>query len=112
MDFILLLCLLCLSLLPVTAVPVLESRQDDVGIESVNLVFNSGCPSDKQGKITAAWEDAVRLASNVGTVDFNDVAAIEFFGPPALNREYMLSGQEVLNKQQSRKVSKKHPSRI
>lgn len=79
----------------VTALPPLDSRQD-VGTESVNLVFNSECPSDRQNKIIAAWDDAIRLASNIGTVDFNDFAAIEFFGPPALNREFTVSIQRFM----------------
>jgi len=85
-----------LLLTQVTAVPLHEPRQEDVGIESVNLSFNSDCPTARQDLITSAWDDAIKLVSNIGTVDFNDVAAIEFFGPPALNSEFPISIRRLM----------------
>ncbi len=73
---------LSLLLKQAAAIPFNEARQD-VGIQSVNLVFNSDCK--RQSDIETAWDDAIKLVTNLRKVDFNDVAAIEFFGPPALN---------------------------
>lgn len=72
------------------AIPSIQARQD-VGIQSVNLVFNSDC--NRQSDIQTAWDDAIRLVTNLPKVDFNDVAAIEFFGPPALNSKQISLSQ-------------------
>ncbi|EFR00648.1 hypothetical protein MGYG_03655 [Nannizzia gypsea CBS 118893] len=63
--------------------PVLGPRQE-ASINSVNLVFNAECPGERQRDIISAWQDAVKLAQNVGKIDFDDWAAWEFFGPPQL----------------------------
>lgn len=76
--------------LPATA-SIHEPRQEDAGVESVDLVFNDGCPESERGRISTAWDDAMKLLANVGTIDFNDLAAIEFFGPPALNSGFTTS---------------------
>lgn len=73
---------LALLLEKAAAVPLNEPRQD-VGIQSVNLVFSSDCK--RQSDIQTAWDDAIKLATNLPKIDFNGVAAIEYFGPPALN---------------------------
>lgn len=73
---------LSLLLKQATAIPFNEARQD-VGIQSVNLVFSGDCK--RQSDIETAWNDAIKLVTSLPKVDFNDVAAIEFFGPPALN---------------------------
>jgi hypothetical protein len=49
-------------------------------------VYNSGC--NYKTNISKAWEDAVKMAGNVGTINFNDFAAVDFFGPPYLNSEF------------------------
>jgi hypothetical protein len=74
---------LYLSLLKqAVAIPFNEARQD-ADVQSVNLVFNSDC--DRNVQIETAWDDAIKLVTNLPKVDFSDAAAIDFFGPSALN---------------------------
>lgn len=56
--------------------------------QAVNLWFSENCPTAQHKDITQAWEDAVKIAQNVGTIDFNDVAAVDYFGPPAFNSRF------------------------
>ncbi|KAK2865064.1 hypothetical protein FQN49_003942 [Arthroderma sp. PD_2] len=79
-----------------TGTPSISPRQD-VGTKSVNLSFNSKCPLDKQRQVISAWEDAVKLAINVGEIDFNDHAAVEFFGAPAVTKDYQGRVQAVFD---------------
>jgi len=65
-----------------TAIPSNQPRQD-VGVQSVNLVFNANC--HRESEIMAAWDDAIRLVTTLPKINFNEAAAIDFFGPPALN---------------------------
>lgn len=67
------------------AIPSLYTRQD-ADIQSVNLVFGSACK--RTGEIVKAWDDAIKLVTNLKAVDFNEPAAIDFFGPPALNSKW------------------------
>ena len=83
------LLLLILLTQTVLAIPVLEASHN-ITERSVNLKFNKACPDPRQKLIKKAWDDAQVLAANVGKIDFNDVAAVEFFGPPALNSEPLL----------------------
>ncbi|KAI8630070.1 hypothetical protein F5Y19DRAFT_70377 [Xylariaceae sp. FL1651] len=76
------------------ALPSNEARQD-FGIQSVNLVFSSDCK--RQRDIEAAWDDAIKLVTSLPKVDFNDVAAVDFFGPPALNKDYQSKIQAVFD---------------
>ncbi|GAW21131.1 hypothetical protein ANO14919_106480 [Xylariales sp. No.14919] len=57
------------------ALPSNQARQD-VGIQSVNLVFNADCK--RQSEIEDAWDDAIKLMKSLPKVDFNDVAAVDF----------------------------------
>ena len=61
----------------------------------MNLDFIDDC--SRQDDIIKAWDDAITLLENVGTVDFNQPAAIDFFGPPQLNKAYQSKIQGVFN---------------
>lgn len=75
---------LSLLLGQVAAVPSsLEARQD-VDPASVGFIFKNGCT--RKDDIQNSWADAMRLFTSLPNVDFNDYAAIDFFGPPHLNR--------------------------
>ncbi|KAI1115450.1 hypothetical protein F5Y14DRAFT_129786 [Nemania sp. NC0429] len=71
-----------------------QARQD-VGIQSVNLKFKDQCK--RRSEIEAAWDDAIKLLTSLPKVDFNDVAAIDYFGPPALNKKYQSGIQKVFD---------------
>lgn len=62
-----------------------KTQHAEIGTRSVNLQFNANCPESRHGELTAAWDDALRLAANVGTINFNEAVAIDFLGPPAIN---------------------------
>ncbi|KAI1769817.1 hypothetical protein F4818DRAFT_450792 [Hypoxylon cercidicola] len=76
------------------ALPSNEARQD-VDIQSVNLVFSGDC--QRQSDIESAWDDAIKLVTTLPKIDFNDVAAVDFFGPPALNKDYQSKIQAVFD---------------
>ncbi|KAI2463235.1 hypothetical protein F4781DRAFT_417305 [Annulohypoxylon bovei var. microspora] len=71
-----------------------EARQD-VDIQSVNLVFSGDC--QRQSDIESAWDDAIKLVTTLPKIEFNDVAAVDFFGPPALNKDYQSKIQAVFD---------------
>ncbi|KAI1171749.1 hypothetical protein F4777DRAFT_593495 [Nemania sp. FL0916] len=73
-----------------------QARQD-VGIQSVNLAFKDGCKGQRQRDIESAWDDAIKLVTSLPKVDFNDVAAVDFFGPPASNKNYQSKIQAVFD---------------
>ncbi|KAM5501266.1 hypothetical protein McanMca71_005380 [Microsporum canis] len=55
----------------------------------IRLFKYSGCDSGQQKKINDAYWDMYKILDTPGVgreVDFNSAAALEFFGPPALNR--------------------------
>ncbi|KAI1124880.1 hypothetical protein F5Y10DRAFT_284663 [Nemania abortiva] len=85
---------LSLLLKQAAALPSNEARQD-AGIQSVNLVFSGDCK--RQSDIQAAWDDAIKLVTTLPKVDFNDVAAVDYFGPPALNKDYQSKIQAVFD---------------
>ncbi|KAI8961588.1 hypothetical protein F5Y11DRAFT_366628 [Daldinia sp. FL1419] len=85
---------LSLLLKQAAALPSNQARQD-VDIQSVNLVFSDDCK--RQSEIEAAWDDAIKLVTSLPKVDFNDVAAVDFFGPPALNKDYQPKIQAVFD---------------
>ncbi|KAI0470671.1 hypothetical protein GGR56DRAFT_659966 [Xylariaceae sp. FL0804] len=78
--------LLYLSLLKTAAALPSNQARQDAGTQSVNLAFSSECK--RHSDIEKAWDDAINLVTSLPKVDFNDVAAIDFFGPPALNKKY------------------------
>lgn len=78
-----------LTLLP-HALGALLPRQDDIGVEWVNLQFSDDCQkSGRTGEIMKSWDDALRLLYTVPKIDFYDTAAIQFFGPPKRNRMFI-----------------------
>ncbi|KAI1409240.1 hypothetical protein F5Y13DRAFT_203653 [Hypoxylon sp. FL1857] len=85
---------LSLLLKQAAALPSNQARQD-VGIQSVDLVFSSDC--HRQSDIEAAWDDAIKLVTTLPKIDFNDVAAVDYFGPPALNKDYQSKIQAVFD---------------
>ncbi|KAI0836758.1 hypothetical protein F5Y06DRAFT_305193 [Hypoxylon sp. FL0890] len=85
---------LSLLLEQAAALPSNQARQD-AGIQSVNLMFSGDCK--RQSDIIAAWDDAIKLVTSLPKIDFNDVAAIDFFGPPALNKDYQSKIQAVFD---------------
>ncbi|KAI1374101.1 hypothetical protein F4677DRAFT_447748 [Hypoxylon crocopeplum] len=85
---------LSLLLKQTAALPSSQARQD-VDIQSVNLVFSGECK--RQSDIESAWDDAIKLVTALPNVDFNDVAAVDFFGPPALNKDYQSKIQAVFD---------------
>ncbi|KAI0197508.1 hypothetical protein F4808DRAFT_473847 [Astrocystis sublimbata] len=78
----------------VAAFPPHQTR-DDVGIQSVNLVFKDQCKNHEP--IEKAWDDAIRLLTTLPKVDFHDVVAIEFFGSPWRNTKYQSKIQAVFD---------------
>ncbi|KAJ3553159.1 hypothetical protein NPX13_g10946 [Xylaria arbuscula] len=86
---------LCLSLLKQTAALPSNQARQDVGIQSVNLVFNSQCARQKD--ITDAWDDAIKIVTGLPQVDFNDGAAIDYFGAPGWNMDYRSKIQAVFD---------------
>ncbi|KAI1358407.1 hypothetical protein F5Y08DRAFT_350892 [Xylaria arbuscula] len=86
---------LCLSLLKQTAALPSNQARQDVGIQSVNLVFNSQCARQKD--ITDAWDDAIKIVTDLPQVDFNDGAAIDYFGAPGWNMDYRSKIQAVFD---------------
>ncbi|RYC60547.1 hypothetical protein CHU98_g5675 [Xylaria longipes] len=60
-----------------------------------NRVFSGDCK--RQSDIEAAWGDAIKLVISLPKVDFNDVAVVDFFGPPALNKDYQSKIQAVFD---------------
>ncbi|KAL5321064.1 hypothetical protein ACEPPN_011874 [Leptodophora sp. 'Broadleaf-Isolate-01'] len=86
--------LLSLLLRQATAVPSIEARQE-VEIESVNLRYKSQCK--RTSEISNAWDDAIRLATTLPKINWNEAAAVDFFGPPALNKNYQSKIQKVFD---------------
>lgn len=84
--------LLSLLLRQATAVPSIEARQE-VEIESVNLRYKSQCK--RTSEISNAWDDAIRLATTLPKINWNEAAAVDFFGPPALNSKESQSNKAL-----------------
>jgi hypothetical protein len=61
----------------------------DVEFLSINLKGWQGCNNAQSAKISAAWENAVRMAAAVkDNVDLNEAASVEYFGPPVFSEDY------------------------
>lgn len=72
-------------------------RRADVSTNTVRLEFQ-GCDARQRQRITDAWDDAIKLAKGVSKIDFTkDPAAIDFFGPPGLNKARQSNIQDVFN---------------
>lgn len=73
--------------------------EDDDGVDALwTRLHFQGCSKKQKDAIKAAHEDAVTMAELVKTIDFaNDHPAMEFFGPPALNKDYQDSIMAIFN---------------
>lgn len=61
----------------------------DVEFLSINLKGWEGCTNDQSAKISAAWENAVKMAGALdGNIDWNEAAAVEYLGPPVYTDDY------------------------
>ncbi|KAH8707178.1 hypothetical protein GQ44DRAFT_777468 [Phaeosphaeriaceae sp. PMI808] len=61
----------------------------EVELLSINLKGWEECNRDQIAKISAAWENAVKMADALeGNINFNEGAAIEYLGPPAYTEAY------------------------
>jgi hypothetical protein len=60
----------------------------DVEHLSINLKGWQGCNNAQSAKISAAWENAVKMAAAVkDNVDLNEAVSVEYFGPPAFSAD-------------------------
>ncbi|EPE32677.1 hypothetical protein GLAREA_07811 [Glarea lozoyensis ATCC 20868] len=72
-------------------------RRSYITTQSVKLQFNDECDKNSSIKIRDAWEDATKLAKNVETINWDDVAAHDFFGPSILIKNQQTRIQKVFD---------------
>jgi hypothetical protein len=85
--------LFAIVLTPVSSIPFndIAERNDSVNPQWSWINFD-GCDGSQQTAIGNAWDDAVlKLAGGVTEINFDEVPAVEFFGPSALNHDYQWS---------------------
>jgi hypothetical protein len=70
----------------------------DVEIDSVHLIWH-GCTNPQKSIINNAWDDAIAMAKRAyTTLNFNEAAAIEFFGRASVEDDIKSRIGEVLKK--------------
>jgi hypothetical protein len=64
--------------------------RQEIDTNSVSLKYN-GCSKDQISKISNAWDDAIKIAKSVGTINWEEASTIDFFGSPILNGQLTLN---------------------